>query len=145
MVISGFAYGRRATLEVQGDTLLWRAQRGGVTPTAENIVTTVHDVRFAKYATLRWSYVGVALVALGGIWAAALDSTLVAVVALAAGGGQIGWRLAQPRHVLELEVGDRRLVLRLALDSVTEAKALADRIDHARATGEVPASPPTLP
>jgi hypothetical protein len=147
-VISGFAYGRRATLEVQGDTLVWRAQRGGLAHSnrsAENIVTTVHDVRSARYLAMRWSYAGLALLGLGGIWAAALDSLVVGAVGLVGGAGLLVWRLAQPRHVLVIELGDRQLLLRLALESATEAKTLAERIDRARATGEVPASPPTLP
>ena len=47
MLLTGRAYGHRATLELTGDTLTWRAQRG--TPrVAENIATTPHDVQGAR-------------------------------------------------------------------------------------------------
>src|ERR1041385_847943 len=69
IVIAGHPYGRRCTLEVAGDTLTWRAERG-MPPTPENIVTTGHDVRHARYDVLAWSYAGLALAALGALWAA---------------------------------------------------------------------------
>src|SRR3954471_22513857 len=68
-VITGQAYGRRATLQVTGDTLMWRAQRGA-RHTAENIATTVHDVRNARWHDRSWSRCGAALIALGAMWAA---------------------------------------------------------------------------
>jgi hypothetical protein len=144
-VITGSAYGRRATLEVNGNTLVWRATKGGLAPVPENIVTTVHEVRSARYVALRWSYAGLGLAALAGIWAAALDSPLVGAIGALAGAGLVGWRLTHPRYFLVLDIGDRRLVLRLALESISEARSIAGRIQNALASGEEPSSPPMLP
>lgn len=143
IVITGHAYGRRATLEVAGDTLMWRAQRGA-RRLAENIATTVHDVRGARWIDLAWSRGGGALVVLGGLWAA--SETLATGLAISAAGvGLLIWRRLRPRHVLVLDVGDRRLTMRVTNVSARPARALAGRIQHALATGEPPDSTPTLP
>lgn len=143
IVITGHAYGRRATLEVTGDTLMWRAQRGA-RRLAENIATTVHDVRDARWINLAWSRGGGALVVLGGLWAA--SETLTTGLAISAAGvGLLIWRRLRPRHVLVLDVGDRRLTMRVTHVSARPARALAGRIQHALATGEPPDAPPTLP
>jgi hypothetical protein len=142
-VISGTAYGRPATLEVTADTITWRAVRG-FTGVAENIVTTVHDVRFAAFLELRWSWAAAAIGALGALWLAT-EGPLIGILALATAVGLAAWRFAVPRRFLVLELGSTRLVMKVAAKSAGAARALADRIDHALASGEVPASPPMLP
>jgi len=143
IVITGHAYQHRATLEVAGDTLTWRAQRGGV-QAAENIVTTVHDVRDAHWIDQRFSVPGAVLACVGAVWT--FTQGLVAgALAAAIGLALVAWRRQRPRQFLVLDVGDRRLVLRVGLPSAPHARALVRRIDQAIATGETPALPPTLP
>jgi hypothetical protein len=142
-VISGTAYGRPATLDVAGDRLTWRAVRG-FSGVAENIVTTVHDVRFAAYLELRWSWAAGAIGVLGGLWLAT-EGVVLGIAALAIAASLLAFRIVWPRRFLVLEVGSSRLVLRVAGKSAPLARALADRIDLALATGEVPSSPPMLP
>lgn len=142
IVITGHAYGRRATLEIAGDTLMWRAQRGA-NRIAENIATTVHDVRGARWIDLAWSRGGVVLLAIGGLWAAS-ESLLAGVLAGAIGGGLVLWRRLRPRHFLVLDIGDRRLVLRVTGGSAPSARALAGRIQRALTTDE-PHATPILP
>jgi len=143
IVITGHAYGRRATLEIAGDTLMWRAQRGARL-IAENIATTVHDVRGARWLDLAWSRGGGALVAIGAMWAASENLT-AGLAAAAVGLALLVWRRLRPRHFLVLDVGDRRLVMRVTGVSAPPARALADRIQHALATGETPRGTPALP
>jgi len=143
IVIAGHAYGRRATLEVVGKTLTWRAQRGA-RPIAENIATTIHDVRSARALDQRWSRSGLALVALAALWTATLSLTAGAAAA-AAGLGLLGWRKLRPRHVLVLEVGDRQLILRVEPASAASARELTGRIARALASGQRPNTAPTLP
>jgi len=143
IVITGNAYGRRATLEITGDTLMWRAQRGAQR-VAENIATTIHDVRDARWLDLAWSRGGMVLIALGALWAA--SEGLVAGLAVAAiGAAQVVWRRLRPRQFLVLDVGDRRLVLHVTSVSAAPARELAGRIQHALASGEPPSAPPLLP
>ncbi|HEX4418672.1 MAG TPA: hypothetical protein VH165_12265 [Kofleriaceae bacterium] len=143
LVITGHAYGRRATLEIIGATLMWRAQRGA-RRTAENIATTVHDVRSARWLDLAWSRGGAALIGLGGLWAAS-EGVVAGGATIAVGVALMGWRRIRPRQFLVLEVGDRRLVLRVTGASAAPARALAQRIQHALASGEVPLATPMLP
>jgi hypothetical protein len=138
--ITGTAYGRPASIEVTGDTVMWRARPEA----AENIVTTIHDVRFASWQVQRTSWTGVAFAALGGVWIAG-DAFIVGAVAFTIAAALIGMRLAQPRRRLVLEVGANQLVLDVDSGSGSAARALATRIDRAIASGELPASPPTLP
>ncbi len=142
-MIIGTAHGRRATIEVAGDTLTWRAQRG-VPQVAENIVTTVHDVRLARWVALRHSWAGLVVVALGALWVAT-EGVASGLAAMAAGAGLVGWRFTHPRQFLVLDVGDNRLVMQVAIDSAESAKLLAARIDRAIESGEGPATPPMLP
>jgi hypothetical protein len=148
VVITGHAYGRRATLEIAGDTLTWRARRGTFPRTgplvSENIVTTIHDVRLAQWLELPWSYAGFATIALGVAWILT-ETLLPGAIAVGVGAALVGWRRAHPRQFLILDVGDRRLVLKVALPSAAPARSLAERVDRAHATGEVPSLPPTLP
>jgi len=143
IVITGHAYGRRCTLEVGGDTLTWRAQRG-MPPVAENIVTTVHDVRHARFLILGWSYAGIALALLGALWAAS-ESIVVGGLGLIAGLALVAYRRSQPRQQLVLDLADRRLVMAVGPDSATPARDLVARVDRALATGEAPLAPPPLP
>jgi hypothetical protein len=138
--ITGVAYGRPATIEVSGDTIMWRARPEA----AENIVTTVHDIRFASWRVQRTSWVGIGFAALGAVWFAG-DAYIVGAIAFAISLGLIGKRLAQPRRRLLLEVGQNQLVLEVEAASSSAARALATRIARAIASGELPASPPTLP
>jgi hypothetical protein len=142
-LIVGTAYRRRATLDIVGETLTWRAQRG--TPAvAENIVTTVHDVRFASLLAVRYSRAALTIIALGVIWAIRQDNGLGLVVAGA--GAALGvWTFLRPRQFLVLEVGQNRLVMQVHRASAGAAQLLAARIDRALESGEGPARPPALP
>jgi hypothetical protein len=142
-VITGHAYGRRATLEIAGATLMWRAQRGAQR-VAENIATTVHDVRDARWIDLAWSRGGMVLVGLGAIWGAS-EGLVAGVTTSAIGVGFVIWRRLRPRHFLVLDVGDRRLILRVTGVSAPPARELAARIQRTLASGELPSAPPTLP
>ncbi len=143
IVITGRAYGRRATLEISGDTLMWRAQRGA-RRIAENIATTVHDVRDARWRNLRWSGGGLVLLGLGAVWAAS-EGGLAGMAASVVGAGLVIWRWLRPRQLLILDVGDRRLVMRVTGVSAPRARELADRIQRTLASGEMPRVTPTLP
>jgi len=143
IVITGHAYGRRATLAVAGDTLMWRAQRGA-RRIAENIATTVHDVRGARWLDLAWSRGGTALIGIGAMWAVT-ESLAAGLAAGAVGLAMLVFRRLRPRHFLVLDVGDRRLVLRVTGGSAPSARALAGRIQHTLASGELPRTPPALP
>ena len=143
IVITGHAYGRRATLEIAGDTLMWRAQRGA-RRIAENIATTVHEVRDVRWLDLAWSRGGLVLLGLGGMWAAS-EGFIAGVAAAAAGAGLVVWRRFRPRHFLVLDVGDRRLVMQVTSISAPTARELANRIRRTLASGEVPSGTPTLP
>jgi hypothetical protein len=143
IVITGHAYGRRATLEIAGDTLMWRAQRGA-RRIAENIATTVHDVRAARWHNLVWSGGGMTLVGLGAMWAAS-EGLAAGVTVSAIGAGFVIWRWVRPRQLLILDVGDRRLVMRVTGVSAPRARELAARIQRTLASGEAPRVTPTLP
>ncbi len=143
MRILGTAYSRRATIEIAGDTVTWRAQRG-LQPVAENIVTTVHDVRLVRWLVLRHSWAGVAITALGTLWTAS-EGIGIGLLTIAAGIAILGWRLTHPRRYLVLDLGQSRLVMKVAQESADSARVLAARIDHALETGEGPATPPMLP
>jgi len=141
-VITGHAYGQRCTLEIAGDTLTWRAQRG-MPPTAENIVTTVHDVRHARWVVRAWSYVGLALALLGMLWVASGEGVLLGGAALLGGLGLVAYRRSQPRQQLVLELAaDRSLVMNIGPDCSDAARDLVARVDRALTSGEVPVPPP---
>lgn len=134
-MISGTAYGNRATIDVAGDTVTWRAHRDTV---AENIATTTHDLRAARFTIRRWSRGGLVLVI-----AAAVVSSHALVAAILAGAGLVLMlhRLVRPTHTLRLDLGDRWLVLRLD-GRCEQARQLAARIPTEVSVGS---SPPTLP
>lgn len=143
-VVAGHAYGRRATLEVSGDALTWRAQRGSLQPTPENIVTTVHDVREVRWLQQLWSLPGGALALLGALWTFT-EGPLWGGLALGVAAALIAHRRLRPRLFLALELTDRRLVMRVDVASAPAARALVRRIERALATGELPDRPPALP
>jgi hypothetical protein len=143
-VIAGHAYGRRATLELAQDTLTWRAQRGALQVVPENIVTTIHDVRDVHWLEQAWSLPGGMLAALGAVWTIT-EGLAWGALALGLGAAMIAHRRARPRRYLALDLGDRRLVLRVAAASAGAARALVARIERVLATGELPATPPALP
>lgn len=143
IVITGHAYGRRATLEIAGDALTWRAQRGAQ-PVAENIATTIHDVRGARWLDLAWSRGGTVLIGLGALWAAS-EGLVAGATTAAIGVGLVIWRRLRPRQFLVLDLGDRRLIMRITSVSAPSARALAARIQRTLASGEAPLTTPTLP
>ena len=143
IVITGHAYGRRATLEIAGDTLMWRAQRS-TQQIAENIATTIHDVRDARWLDQAWSRGGMVLVGLGAIWAAS-EGIVAGITTAAIGLSLVIWRRLQPRHFLVLDLGDRRLVMRVTGVSAAPGRELAARIQRTLASGEMPRTTPTLP
>lgn len=143
ILIRGRAYGRNATLEVAGTTLMWRARRGA-REIAENIATTIHDVRAARWHGMAWSRGGAVLLGLGAVWAAS-QGLAAGAAAASVGLALVIWRRFRPRQFLVLEIGDRRLVLRVTDGSAPPARQLAGRIQHALATGECPTTTPTLP
>jgi hypothetical protein len=143
-VVVGHAYGRRATLELARDTLTWRAQRGSMQTVPENIVTTVHDVRHVRWIEQSWSLPGGVLGALGVVWCVT-ESLAWGAIAVTAGAALIAYRRARPRLYLALHVGDRRLVMRVAVASAVPARVLVARVQLALASGVPPSTPPALP
>ena len=139
MLLTGRAYGHRATLELSGDTLTWRAQRGSP-PIAENIATTPHDVQAAQLVVRRWSVGGVLLSMISTMWMAS-ESALVGAIPLAVGLALVVYRQLRPTRYLTLDLGTRLLVLRVQPSLAADAQALVERV----ARRELPASPPTLP
>ncbi len=142
MVISGSAYSERATLEVNGEALTWRARPDGEHP--ENICTSVHDVRDSHWIEQRVSLPGIILACVGAIWIY-MYGVLEGGFAIAVGAVLFYWRFTHPRRMLVLDLNGRRLVMNVDALSAASARSLVARIDRAIETGEVPASPPTLP
>lgn len=143
--IEGRAYREPATLDISGDTLTWRAQvssLGGTAP--ENVVTTVHDVRFARVVQLRWSRAGLAVAALGALWMIR-ESIVVGAVLVVTALGLFAWSWRRPRIFLLLELRDRQMIMKIDRTALPTARALVARIDHALASGELPETPPALP
>jgi len=143
-IIAGHAYGHRATLEVARDTLTWRATRGALQSTPENIVTTIHDVRDVHWLEQLWSLPGLLLALLGALWVFT-EGIVWGAIALGVAAALIVRRRVRPRLYLALDLGDRRLLLKVAATSAADARALVERIERALATGELPAAPPALP
>jgi len=133
-LVVGRAYQRRATLELAGEMLTWRAQRGDVELIAENIVTTISDVREVRWIERRWSIGGLALAAFAGLWTASEDPYFGGVLfALAA--ALIAYRLARPQRWLVLELDGHRLALHVSPDAAPGARELAHAIEALRQTG----------
>jgi hypothetical protein len=144
IVLTGRAYQRRATLEIKGDTLMWRAQKGQVYSAPENIATSIHDVKNVMWLERRGTIGGASLAALGVLWIA-YGHYAFGVIALALAVLYIAWRAARPSRFLGLELGGRWLVLRVDRTSADEARTLVGRIEKRLLTGESPEHPPTLP
>ncbi len=144
IILTGTAYQRRATLEVRGDTLMWRAQKGQLYSSPENIATSVHDVKNVMWLERRGTVGGAALAALGLLWVA-YGHLAFGAIAFGLAILYIAWRATHPTRFLGLELGGRWLVLRVDRTSADEARALAGRIEKQLASGESPAHPPTLP
>src|SRR4051794_17274198 len=113
---------------------MWRAQRGA-RRIAENIATTIHDVHDARWLNLAWSRGGTVLLGLGAIWAAS-ESIAAGIAAAAVGAGLVIWRRLRPRRFLVLDVGDRRLIMKVTGVSAPTARELATRIRRTLASGE---------
>lgn len=146
IMITGRAYQRRATLEVAGDILTWRAQRGQVQPIAENIATTTDSVRGVTWIERHWSHGGIALAVLSILWMVTQRRGFgAATCAIAIAAVLIIYRQARPRRWLALDLGERWFVLEVDAPSADAARALAGRIERRLLTGEVAASPPMLP
>ena len=144
IVITGRAYQRRATLEVAGETLTWRAQRGQVQLYAENIATTTDSVRDVKWVERRWSRAGIVLAALSIVWMFS-ESIAFGAVAFAIATALVVYRQVRPRRWLGIDLGERWLVLKIDPASADNARVLAGRIERRLLTGEVASSTPTLP
>ena len=141
MVLTGRAYGQRATLEIAGDTLTWRARKSGA---AENIATTLDEIDSVRWVERRASPGGAVLLLLSIIWMIT-ESLPFGLVALAIAAAMIGYRIARPRRWLALDMRGRWLVLSVDATSAAAASALAARIEQRRLRGETMISPPTLP
>jgi hypothetical protein len=142
-VVVGRAYHRRATLELVGEMLTWRAQRGDLELVAENIVTTIRDVRAVHWIVRRWSMAGIVLAGLSVLWMFSESPTFgVSVLAIAA--AIIALRLTRPRRWLVVELDGHRLALRVSSDAASGARELASRIEQMRLT-EPGAKPLPLP
>lgn len=139
--ITGTAYGRPASIEVTGDTVMWRAKPDAA---AENIVTTVHDIRLANWKSQRISWPGVGFIALGAVWIVG-EGFLVGAVAFGIALALLVRRFARPRRRLMLEIGSNQLELEVDAGSAGSARSLAQRVTRCISSGEVPSSPPTLP
>jgi hypothetical protein len=142
-VVVGRAYQRRATLELAGEMLTWRAQRGDLELVAENIVTTIRDVRTVRWIVRRWSMAGLVLAGLSVLWMFS-ESPTFGVCVLAIASAIIALRLTRPRRWLVVELDGHRLALRVSSDAAGGARALASRIEQMRLT-EPCAKPLPLP
>jgi hypothetical protein len=91
-----------------------------------------------------WSGGGLVLLGLGAVWAAS-EGVIAGMAASAVGAGLVIWRWLRPRQLLILDVGDRRLIMRVTGVSAPRARELADRIQRTLASGEMPRVTPTLP
>ena len=144
IVLTGRAYARRATLEIRGDSLMWRAQKGQVYSAPENIATSTHDVKNVMWLERRGTIGGAVLAALALVWLA-YGQFVVGGIALALALVYIVWRATHPTRFLGLDLGGRWLVLRVDPSSASDARALVGRIEKNLLTGESPEHPPTLP
>ncbi len=139
--ITGTAYGRPASIEVTGDTVMWRAKPAAA---AENIVTTVHDIRLASWKSQRVSWPGVGFLALGAVWIVG-EGFFVGAIAFGIAITLLARRYTRPRRRLLLEIGSNQLELEVDAGSAGFARSLAQRVTRCISSGEVPSSPPTLP
>jgi hypothetical protein len=141
-VISGLAYGARATLELCGDALTWRARPSP--DVKENIATTIHDVRACAFYEQRFSFGGLVIVG-AGVAAAVAGAIVAGIVAIALGIAFVGWRMFHARRFLVIDLADRRLVMDVDLPSAPHARSLVARIARVIESGEAPSAPASLP
>jgi hypothetical protein len=139
--IRGMSGGKPASLDVSTDTLTWRASRDGV---ADNVATTIHDVKEVAWYEKRWSGIGLAIALAGVLWSLG-ESMLIGAIMAAIGVALTIRVYTRPTRLLALACGDRRLILEVDADSADPARALAQRIQHVLDTSEAPESPPALP
>lgn len=130
-IITGRAYGHRATLEVSEDALIWRARKAGA---PENIATTTHDIDAVRWVERRFSAGGGILAVMSVIWMVS-ESLPLGIVALGVAAGLLGFRLYRPRRWLAIDLRGRWLVLNVDPSSADEAHALAKRIEQHRLSG----------
>ena len=141
-VISGHAYGERATLEICGDALTWRARPSA--DVKENIATTIHDVRACAFYEQRVSF-GALVLAACGVAACVSESIVLGVLAIVIGIGLAGWRFMHARRALVIDLADRRLVIDVDMPSMSHARSLVARVARVIESGEAPSSPASLP
>jgi len=117
-------------------------QRGDVELIAENIVTTISDVRDVRWIERRWSIGGLALALFAGLWTASEDP-IVGIVLFGLAATLIAYRLARPQRWLVLELDGHRLALDVSPDAAPDARSLAGQIETLRKSGD--ARPLPLP
>jgi hypothetical protein len=144
IILTGTAYQRRATLEIKGDTLMWRAQKGQIYSAPENIATSVYDVKNVMWLERRGMIGGAALALLGLAWFA-YDHVILGAIAFGLAISYVTWRATHPTRFLGLELGGRWLVLRVDRTSTEQARTLVGRIEKQLRSGESPEHPPALP
>lgn len=144
MLIRGRAYQRRATLEVNGETLTWRARRGQLKQVAENIATTSHEIRDVTWLEKRWNFGALVLAALSVVWMVNGDLVFGAIT-FAIATALVVWRRIRPRYWLGLDLGTRWLVLRVDAASAAEARTFAARIEQGLLGDQVEHAPLALP
>jgi len=140
-LVLGRAYSRNATLELIGETIKWRAQRGELEPIAENIVTTIRDVRDVRWIERRWSLGGLGLALFAGLWIASED-LYVGIGLLAIALLVVGLRLARPHRLLVIELDGHRLSLDVQHGAARGARELASEIDTLRRSSPTAESRP---
>lgn len=141
--VEGMADGRPVTLDLHGDTLMWRMPKSRRAP-AENIVTTLHQVRDVKWIEARWSMPALGLI-LAGIVLLLLGMVRHAIIAWGVGAGLSAVSALRPRRMLLLDLGSRALALDVNPTTAPAARALTARIRGILASGETPDAPPMLP
>ncbi|MCX5747874.1 MAG: hypothetical protein NT062_35870 [Proteobacteria bacterium] len=146
--MTGRAYGHRATLEIAGDALTWRARRNkafaSTDTVAENIATTAHDIDGVRWVERRFSPGGAAHALLSVIWMIS-ESLSFGIGTFALAAAMIAYRIARPRRWLALDVRGRWLILRVDGSSAPHARTLTSRIEQRLLTGETQDRPLALP
>ncbi len=141
--VEGMADGRAVTLDLDGDTLMWRMAKTRRAP-AENIVTTLHQVRDVRWIEARWSVPALGLIVAGGVLAL-FGLLRHAIIAWGVGAALSLISVLRPRRMLLLDLGSRALALSVTPTTAPAARAIAARIRGILASGETPDAPPMLP
>ena len=144
IVLTGRAYQRRATLEVKGDTLMWRAQKVQVYTVPENIATSTHDVKNVMWLERRGTFGGAVLSALGLVWLAygnyAYGAGASALALLYTGGAS-----HHPTRFLGLDARQQSARPACRRPPPPSRKALVGRIEQHLLTGSSPSILPPCP